>query len=180
MKGTISSKKLLKAISEWIEPVYEITEANSIAVMILEKLFGLDFNEIHKCKDVELNETNILSVNGFIQRLLKHEPIQYILGEAFFYDRWFNVNPSVLIPRSETEELCRLIINENTRYGTRVLDMGTGCGCIAIILGLNLNSPEISAWDINPEAVKTAKSNALKFNVKINFKVIDIFNFKGS
>jgi release factor glutamine methyltransferase len=179
MRGTISSKKLLKGMSEWIEPVCGITEGNSIARMILQKIFELDYHEIHNNKEVIFTETNIFLINDYIKRLLKYEPVQYILGEAFFYDRWFKVNPSVLIPRSETEELCRLIIDENTKPGARVLDIGTGSGCIAIILGLNLVSPEISAWDKNPQAVKIANVNALNLNVNIDFKVIDIFSFTG-
>jgi release factor glutamine methyltransferase len=178
MKGTISIRSVVNGITEWIEPVYGKREAVSIAHLILEKLFGLTFNEIHNNREITLASFKISVLNEYVHRLLKHEPVQYIIGEAFFYDRWFKVNPSVLIPRSETEELCRLIINENPEPGLRVLDAGTGSGCIAIILGLNLNSPDITAWDISPGAIKTARENAVIFDKKIDFAVLDIFNLK--
>ena len=176
MAGSISSRKLLNAITDWIIPAYEKEEARSIAFMILEKVFMITHRDIISSREISLNHNDILHLNEILQRLIKNEPIQYILGEAFFYDRWFIVNPAVLVPRPETEELCRLIIRENQDPGLRILDIGTGSGCIAIVLALNLIAPEIHAWDISQDAIVTARANARKFGIDIEFKVLDLFS----
>ncbi len=171
---TIGPGKLLTALTEWIEPVYDKTEARSIAHIVLEKKFGLTVREMAKGNPFPVTANDINELNGILKRLLNHEPVQYILGEAFFFDRWFYVNSSVLIPRSETEELCDLVIKENKDKNYKVLDLGTGSGCIAVIMAVHLNSPEVHAWDISAEAIQIARKNAERSAVKINFNTADI------
>ncbi len=171
----IGAGKRLKAFTEWIETVYNQAEARSVAMLVLEKRFGLSLKDIAKDHPIFLPLKDINELNLIIKRLLNFEPVQYILGEAFFYDRWFFVNPAVLIPRPETEELCRLIIQENNFEKLKILDIGTGSGCIAIILAAHLKSPRLFAWDNSPEAINVALKNAHRAQVKINFSVTDIF-----
>jgi release factor glutamine methyltransferase len=109
-------------------------------------------------------------------QLLEKKPIQYILGEAPFYGREFKVNASVLIPRNETEELVHLIIKENKKLNLRILDIGTGSGCIPISLALEIPSSKTFALDISKEALEVAKDNAKKHEESIIFFQVDILN----
>ena len=107
-------------------------------------------------------------------RLLRHEPIQYILGDAYFHGHHFRVTPATLIPRPETEELIDMIADENTAADLRVLDIGTGSGCIAISLAIALRFAEVSAIDISPDALAIAKENAKKLKARVIFRQADI------
>ncbi len=111
-----------------------------------------------------------------LNRLLNHEPLQYILGESLFMGMKFEVNPAVLIPRPETEELVDIIIKENSRSDLRVLDIGTGSGCIAISLAQGLKFPSVDALDYSLPALNTAMSNAAKLKAKVNFIHGDALN----
>jgi release factor glutamine methyltransferase len=103
------------------------------------------------------------------QRLLTGEPIQYILGEAPFYGRNYLVTRDTLIPRNETEELVHLILKENRRSGLRILDLGTGTGCIPISLALELSSSEVYAVDVSAAALEVARQNAATLGAKVEF-----------
>jgi release factor glutamine methyltransferase len=103
------------------------------------------------------------------QRLLTGEPIQYILGEAPFYGRSFAVTRDTLIPRNETEELVHRILKENPTPGLRVLDLGTGTGCIPISLALELTSPEVYAMDVSAAALEVARQNAATLGATVHF-----------
>lgn len=108
------------------------------------------------------------------ERLKTGEPIQYILGKGPFYGREFIVTPDTLIPRNETEELVHLIIKENPKPKLRILDVGTGTGCIPISLALELKEPEVYGIDISEEALKIASLNAENLKAKVNFEKCDI------
>ena len=109
--------------------------------------------------------------------MIWHEPIQYILGEADFYGLKFKVNPSVLIPRAETEELVHLILS-NHKNGTelKVLDIGTGSGCIPISLKKNRAKWLVSACDVSSGALAVANANAVKNGVEVDFFLRDILD----
>lgn len=106
-------------------------------------------------------------------RLLLHEPLQYIMGEARFYGYVFTVTPATLIPRPETEQLVDIIVDENKGNDLRVLDIGTGTGCIAVSLALNLNWPEVTAIDISEQALEVAHRNAERNKAKIHYLQAD-------
>jgi release factor glutamine methyltransferase len=118
-----------------------------------------------------------------IYRLSQHEPIQYIIGETEFFGLKFKVDKNVLIPRPETEELVQWILNDikesRTPSKLRILDIGTGSGCIAISLAKNLPNAEIFALDISEKALKTARENADSNKVKVNFIQADILNMEA-
>jgi release factor glutamine methyltransferase len=130
---------------------------------------------------VSLTETIQNKLNEIVSRINGSEPIQYVLGESFFYGRIFNVNPAVLIPRPETEELIHLVINfvrGLDKKRRRIIDIGTGSGCIAITLALELRDIEVFGTDISPEALVTATANAERLNAKAQFVKHDILNSK--
>jgi release factor glutamine methyltransferase len=165
--------KFFRQSVEKLEKAYGKQEAQSLSFLLLENLFSLSRSEILTGK--KINEEKISLLNNYTERLLKFEPIQYILGSTEFYGYSFEVNPSVLIPRPETEELVHLIISENKKKSPlSILDIGTGSGCIAISLKKELPQALVYAVDISEEALVTAKKNAVLNNVEISFLHKDI------
>lgn len=140
--------------------------------------FYLSYSKV----DVALNPQAVVevdkakSVNQAVQRLLHNEPLQYVLGEADFYDLVFAVNPNVLIPRPETEELVQLILSHHLDKKFSILDIGTGSGCIPISLKKHLPKAHVSGCDISREALALAKANAQRNGVEVNFFYCDILN----
>lgn len=125
---------------------------------------------------IEKENSSIL-LDEIITRLNQGEPIDYILGYIYFYGLKIGVNSHTLIPRPETEELVELIINENkSKDNLKILDIGTGSGCIALALKKNLPTSQISGIDISQEAIEKAKQNAVNLNLEIDFKQVDILD----
>ena len=149
---------------------YEEGEARAVARYLLEVGYGLSMSDI-LCGAVEQLPQKELKEK--MQRLADGEPVQYIVGTAEFCGRRFHVAPGVLIPRPETAELCQWIIEE-TRGGLPILDIGTGSGCIAITLALDIPNAEVEAWDISLEALTIAHKNANTLNANVTFKEKDI------
>ena len=161
--------------------VYDEGEAKALARMVYEVRYGLSLADIYSGKDTQLSADSQTELTEISQRLLQQEPIQYILGEATFCGRTFTVNPSVLIPRSETEELCRWIVSEESHLTggqspCEVLDIGTGSGCIAITLAAELPGAHVTAWDISAEALEVARENAKRTHVHVSFEQVDILH----
>lgn len=165
-------------IKNSLNDIYDKREIQSFIYIIFEHV--LNYSKIdtvlNKKEEIDVEKCKI--IYSIVERLEKEEPIQYILGETEFYDLIFNVNQSTLIPRGETEELVQLVINENNDKEISILDVGTGSGCIAISLAKNLEKAKVSALDISEKAIETAKNNAKKNNVKVNFFLEDILNIK--
>lgn len=152
-------------------------EAHSIARIVFEDAF----NVYNFKKEIELTDSQLTQYQSIETRLANNEPVQYILGEADFYGLKFNVNPSVLIPRSETEELVAWVketVQENPQLQT-VLDIGTGSGCIPITLKKELPQLSVSALDVSDEALETAIGNAKKNEVEVGFLCTDILEEKN-
>lgn len=124
----------------------------------------------------KLSETQLDQFGDALLRLKKHEPIQYITGETQFFGLNFKVNKSVLIPRPETEDLVLWILDDfnERKEELKILDIGTGSGCIAVSLAKNLPQAKITAIDISVEAIDTARENAELNQVEIDFKQADI------
>ena len=157
--------------------MYDSGEAKAIARMVYEVRFGLSLTDIvmgraGQCPDEELRAIQ--------KRLLEGEPVQYIIGVADFCGRQFHVEPGVLIPRPETAELCRWIIEERgERREERdfsVLDIGTGSGCIAITLALEMPEAKVTAWDISDDALRIAAVNAKSLRAEVAFEKQDALN----
>lgn len=160
--------------------LYNQNEKESIALILLEYFFEISNTAI--LLDTPLNEpdTDLLhDLESCIKAINNHEPVQYVLGITEFYGLSFFVNSSVLIPRQETEELVDLIIKEipNAQDNLKILDIGTGSGCIAISLGHSLNA-KITAFDISKDALEVARDNAQENEVEVQFIEEDILNPK--
>jgi len=170
--------KLVNIIPKFLSEINNFSrrEVASFAYLSIEKILGYSKSDCIIHSNQELTNDNIISFENIISDLKQNIPIQYILGEAHFYDLKFKVNSSTLIPRGETEELVQYILLHDF---ISVLEIGTGSGCIAISIAKNSNS-KITAIDNSLEALEIAKSNAILNSVKINFVLSDIFNFSDT
>lgn len=151
-----------------LEPIYGKDESRAMIREIFRVLKGWDATEfiIRLTDDYPLSDYIRSKIEDILGRLERHEPLQYILGEAHFYGLDLHVKPGVLIPRPETEELVRVIAADNPSSDLRVVDLGTGSGAIAIALSRYMSFPEITAIDLSPKAIEVATDNvkALKCN----------------
>ena len=141
-------------------------------------MLGVDALDIYMGKDIILSACKQRELENIIFRLQKNEPIQYIRGYAEFCGRNFRVAPGVLIPRPETAELVDLIVKENPD-ARRLLDIGTGSGCIAISLDKNLPDAKVDAWDISEEALAIARKNNEELDAQVTFRRQDVFSADG-
>ena len=168
----------LTDLAKRLTSYYDIQEARGIVRLLLSDLYGLSLTDICVGALDRLTEEQTQQIEDAMLRLEKGEPVQYVTGKAHFCDRTFLVSPSVLIPRPETELLCQLIAdNDQTVTGNgeiRVLDMGTGSGCIAITLALSMQNASVEAWDVSAEALNMAKSNAESLGASVSFEQKDI------
>lgn len=158
-----------------LRDTYGVEEARELAFWILEKEGGLSRSDVLACKDTK----NISNIEIILQRLLKKEPIQYILGQTEWSGLELEVNPSTLIPRPETVELVTWVGDCCRQTGvTRVLDIGTGSGCIAIAIKKAHPDWEVCGLDISAEALETARRNAKGNNVDVEWLQADILSDK--
>lgn len=167
-----AKNELIKALLA----IYDEREAENIAAIIFEDVFFIkNFNE-----KIFLTEENFSTLLNIKNRLLQSEPLQYVLGNADFYGNKFKVNPSVLIPRAETEELVYHVINhiKSSTYQQNpvVLDIGTGSGCIPITIKQKLPSTTVFACDISTQALQVAQANADALATVIQFIQADILD----
>lgn len=160
---------------EKLTPIYDAGEAESFFYIALEELKGWKRTDLALNPDVELTAEEQLKWDAVLQQLEQQKPIQYIFGKAYFYGLEFEVSQHTLIPRPETEELVEWIVQESKSSGKiKILDIGTGSGCIAIALAKNLPDAEVYTIDVSPEALAVAKSNAEHNNVAVTFWQKDI------
>ena len=158
-----------------LAPIYDLDEAESFFYLILEDKKKLKRIDLALNTEATFSEDEVLQWNEILEKLKKYIPIQYILGKTHFYGLEFEVNENVLIPRPETEELVDWIISNNSKSANlKVLDIGTGSGCIAISLAKNLQGAHVSAVDVSEKALATAEKNAQNNQVKVNFIRKDI------
>ena len=156
-----------------LTPIYDAGEAESFFYLILEEKKQLKRIDVALYPDLNFSEEEIVVWNLILEQLKKEIPIQYLLGKTSFYGLDFEVNENVLIPRPETEELVDWIIKSNSKSkkykDLKILDIGTGSGCIAISLAKNIPNSQVDAIDISEKALATAKKNAELNNVKVTF-----------
>lgn len=168
-------KRLIKQMRDELSPLYPQGEREALIRIIATELLKIGNTAFYLKDEITLDPTRQATLENAIERLKKAEPIQYILGQTEFCDLTFNVNPSVLIPRPETSELVKWIVEENKKEQTNILDIGTGSGCIAISLAKMLPNAQVTAWDISPRAIETAESNNRLNGTKVTFVQQDIF-----
>ena len=159
-----------------LTPLYETDEAKAIVRWVLDVRFGLSWADILCGKVTQLSLDGQMELGKIIGRLEKGEPVQYVLGQADFCGRSFRVSPGVLIPRPETAELCHLIISSRQLTGGNILDIGTGSGCIAVTLALEMSEAKVTAWDISDNALTIATENAKLLGADVTFEHRDVLN----
>lgn len=169
----------IRYMQQTLGALYPKGELQSMIHLIMERVCGLQPYQLLLGKGKEISDAEKQHIREIVDRLLKEEPIQYILGEADFCGLLFEVNPSVLIPRPETAELVRLIQAAHPVASApnplRLLDIGTGSGCIAISLAHHFGTQaHVSAMDLSEEALAVARTNAQRHQVPIDFLHADI------
>ncbi|MCX6230044.1 MAG: peptide chain release factor N(5)-glutamine methyltransferase [Bacteroidetes bacterium] len=177
----IRSNKISAIITffyEELQGLYNENEIKSFVNLCMEKYAGLNTTELLLSKDETVSESMLLKFKFAINDLKEFKPIQYILGSGHFYGLELKITADVLIPRPETEELVKWIIDDYNKQDEifSLLDIGFGSGCIAIALKKNIPLADISAIDISESALKIAQINAIENNVHIDFSILDILN----
>lgn len=168
---------MYKKIKTELEKIYDKREANNIADMVIENITGMNRIERLIKKEIILNDEQITKAEKYLNELMVHRPIQYVLHEAWFSRIKFFVDENVLIPRPETEELVEWIISDTDKTKQiSILDIGTGSGCIAIALKKKLPQTIIHALDISDPAIQIAKRNANENNAEIIFHKTNILD----
>ncbi|CAL2084696.1 peptide chain release factor N(5)-glutamine methyltransferase [Tenacibaculum sp. 190524A05c] len=161
-----------------LSELYPKKEIDAFFFRSVEAILDLQIMDVFMKENTNIEKENLAVLQIITGRLKLEEPIQYILGTTEFYGYTFNVNPGVLIPRPETEELISWVKEtySNNSEKLSILDIGTGSGCIAITLKKEIVSAEVSAMDISEKAIKTATKNASLNKVAVNFIQHDILS----
>ncbi len=175
----ILSSNILRNIREEfissLSGLYERDEVISIFRMLVYEYLGLKPALAILSLDDGISSAAFERLNDALEQLLKNKPVQYIIGKADFFDMTFKVNEDVLIPRPETEELVKWILDDqSSSSGVQILDVGTGSGCIAISLKRNIPGAMVHAMDNSEKALECAAENALLCDVEIGFHRMDI------
>lgn len=157
--------------------LYDAREREAVILLIFEYVKGWRRVDLIINEGKDLSEYSQKKMNEIVDRLILGEPIQYITGNARFYGMDFKVRPGVLIPRPETEELVDWVIDGNKEDDLKVLDIGTGSGCIAVSLARNLPFAKVEAIDFSSTALDVAKENATELNAKIRFVKADMYSW---
>lgn len=165
--------KIVAYIRSRLQPYYTAEEVSALSRIVCCDLLGQAPNDYYLGKDIVLSSKKEQELEDILQRLSRFEPLQYIEGRTLFLGREFLVAPGVLIPRPETEELVELMLKE-IPADARILDVGTGSGCIAISLAKELPDALVTAWDVSPEALSVARANARKLQADVRFVECDV------
>ncbi|MBR8726449.1 peptide chain release factor N(5)-glutamine methyltransferase [Bacteroides pyogenes] len=167
--------QIIAYIRQSLQEFYPPEELRALSMLICCDMLGMKALDIYMGKDIILSESKQRELENIVSRLRKNEPIQYIRGYAEFGGRSFRVAPSVLIPRPETAELVDLIVRENPQ-AARLLDIGTGSGCIAISLDKRLPEAAVDAWDVSEDALAVARANNKELKANVALKKIDVLS----
>lgn len=168
-------KQTIHTLSRQLAGLYSEPEARQLAGRLLCRVLHLQAYELLSCKDKQLSVTEKHELEAMTARLLRHEPLQYVLGETEFYGLNFKVTPETLIPRPETEELVEWILQcAGEKAIGRLLDIGTGSGCIAIALAKYLPGARVYGLDVSEEALNVARGNARDNSVQVDWLHADI------
>ena len=164
-------------IRQSLQDIYPPEEVKALSMLICCDMLGVDALDIYMGKDIILSVKEEQELESILARLHNFEPIQYILEEARFLGRTFRVTPGVLIPRPETEELVEMMLKELSPV-SRVLDVGTGSGCIAISLAKELPESQVTAWDVSGEALSIAAANSKALQASVRFEQRDVLTYE--
>lgn len=169
-------KEQYRFFLQQLRTIYNLNEATVMTDWVFESIAAIKRFDVIKDPDQLLSSTKSEKLKITLAALLQHKPVQYVVGEAWFYNMKLKVNENVLIPRPETEELVQLVLSAASSLQTStptVLDIGTGSGCIAIAVKKNMPAASVTAIDISKEALQVAKENAANQHTAIQFLQID-------
>jgi len=155
---------------------YSETEARQVVWMLMEHFFGINRLTSAVNPNLRLSESELLTFHNACKKISQHVPVQYVIGKTEFCGLSFEVNPSTLIPRPETEQLTQLILKNLPTAPLRILDIGTGSGCIAVTLKKERPDCELFACDISETALQTAQKNAETHHAPVHFFHCDILS----
>ena len=156
-----------------LQKCYSMQEAANLSRIVCCEMLGQSTVDYYLGKDIILSSKDEKELEGILSRLCNFEPIQYIQGTSIFLGRVFKVAPGVLIPRPETEELVEMMLGE-IASDARILDIGTGSGCIAVSLSKELSGAKVTAWDISEEALVIARRNNEALQASVHFVLCDV------
>ncbi len=172
-------KTTIQYIEDELAGLYPASEIEGFKRIILEEVCGWDFTAQVLRRNEKIDEISFEKIREIVRRLKKFEPVQYIIGKTWFCGLKLYVNPSVLIPRPETEELADWIIRKNSVVNGAILDVGTGSGCIALALKAGMKNCRISGVDISAKALDVAKQNAGLNGLDVDFFCADVLNWQN-
>jgi release factor glutamine methyltransferase len=160
------------------QAIYSLSEATVITDWVFESVINIKKADLIKNPNLAITKAAHREITKRLEEVLQHKPIQYILGESWFYNMKLKVNEHVLIPRPETEELVQWILSVASHQPpvVSILDIGTGSGCISIALKKNLHAASITAIDVSKEALLLANENAVAQKTQIQFSAIDFLD----
>ncbi len=168
-------REFTTSLASALQALYPEREAQAVAALVAEHLLNMSALQRLMAAPEPVPPAALAALPAVRARLLAHEPVQYVLGTAHFADMALEVTPATLIPRPETEELVHLITQEQQhRRGLRVLDVGTGSGCLALALGRALPEAIVLAVDISAEALAVARRNAARYAPAVAFQQVDM------
>ncbi len=171
-------RDVIKMIDNQLSPFYAKEEIRSFTDLMFEHILGMSVIKRHLSQHELISDAKLSEIKEITERLKKYEPVQYILGQTTFYGLKFKVSPAVLIPRPETEELVDWILKDSPKENSKVVDIGTGSGCIAVALAKNRPDLHTEGWDISEDSLKVARQNAEINKVKVEFRNVDILSDK--
>ncbi len=171
----LNPQQILRQLTTKLTQIYEQREAHHLAIWLLEFVTKATRSEVIT-HSFELTDDQYLQLDSFCKRLLQHEPIQYVLGEAYCFGFKFKVDQNVLIPRPETEELIQHVVDHCKTLSKPccILDIGTGSGCIAISVKLSVAHCNVHAIDISQDALKVAQLNDQQLGAGVQFNCQDV------
>jgi release factor glutamine methyltransferase len=173
------ARSLFNHLTSELSSQFGKEEASSITRFVIQEMLGISNADILSGKSIRIADENEERLKEVMARLQHNEPVQYVLGVAYFFGRRFHVDHSVLIPRPETEELVELIINYSKNImHCAILDIGTGSGCISVTLAIELPSAKLFATDVSEKALEIAKRNAETLAAQVTFLKHDILHEK--
>ena len=167
-------------IKQALAEAYPEGEVRAFVRILFEEWLHYSTVDIYLRADCEVPYFVEQKMRRAVERLLAHEPIQHIVGVAHFHGHRFKVDRHTLIPRPETEQLVDMIIDQNPATDLRVLDIGTGSGCIAISLARAMKFAQVTAFDVSQAALDVAAGNASALGAKVKFCLTDILSAKPS
>lgn len=173
---TIAAKELLTIISSPLEPVYGKREAANIGIELIRHCYQVNRLQLTLNEPIPFTESEKTRLEAMIARLVNEEPLQHVLGSVEFFGLEFKTDHRALIPRPETEELMDWIAQKHYNEAVKVLDIGTGTGCIPVSLARHLKNATVSGVDLSQEALDLAHENAVFNKVEVTFQQMDILS----